>query len=132
MTPRNLLSKLAAFSLIELVIFIVILGIVGTGLMVSFSTANRHAPKSEFNTVAIELAKTRLEIIAGQRSVVGFNPLSDPCATASPPAPCTPPSGYTVTATITNNWSGNTMLKLITVTTTGKGNATLSTLVGDY
>ncbi len=119
------------FSLIELVIFIVILAI-GIGVLLPITTTLGYIHRIDQQTGALELAQQRMELILAQKHIQGFDYFTDPCIGASPPAVCTIPSGYTVTAAIANNWGGDSNYKIITVTTSGLGNAELQTLVANY
>jgi type II secretory pathway pseudopilin PulG len=137
--PRLQLTAMAGVSLIELIIFIIIIAIVTTGIMSGFSrmlqgTATAH----ELNEAAF-LARQRLELILPQRQVLGFTGFTaasfDPC-TSSPVStqpPCTGiPSGYTVTSSLTDNWNGDMGYKVVTVTVSGNGDAQLQALIGNY
>lgn len=129
----------AGYSLIELVIFIVVIGILGVGLMSAFSGALLGATEPERITRATVLAQERMELILGRREAAGFAAFTaftfDPC-TASPPstAPaCTNlPAGYTITSNLATDWNGDTGYKVVTVSVAGAGTAQLSVLTGDY
>jgi len=125
----------AGFSLIELVIFIVVIGIAVSGIFLAFNTALQKTPLVNSQTTANELASARMEIIIGQRRMVGFNSFTDICPG---PAVCTIPAaitGYTITSSITTYTVGSdSNYKLIDVTATGPNNAKaeLKTLVAEY
>jgi hypothetical protein len=70
-----------------------------------------------------------MDLILGQRAINGFSSFSDPCPG---PSICTAPSGFTVSSSIANNWNGDTAYKVITVTVSGNGNASLQALVANY
>ena len=92
-------------SLIELIAFIVIMGISVTALLSMYrAVMPRGATPAEL-TLATQLAQERLELILGQRATGGYSPLVDPCA-VSAAAVCTPTTGYTVTSVIAGGWSG--------------------------
>ncbi|MHB8836177.1 MAG: prepilin-type N-terminal cleavage/methylation domain-containing protein [Candidatus Methylomirabilia bacterium] len=55
------------FSLIELVIVIVILGIASVGLMTVFSTGTKKSADPLLENQALQLAQEKMEIIIGQR-----------------------------------------------------------------
>lgn len=119
------------FSLIELIVFILIIGIIASALLVSFSTILQNAPSSNFQTTAIALAGERMDIILGQKQMQGFSSFSDPCTLSTPPAICVSYSGYTISSSIgTITIGGDSGYKVITVTISGKGNVVLQTLVG--
>lgn len=118
------------FSLIELVIFIVLVSIMGVALLASFSVTTRSTPDAGQVTQATQLAQERMELILAQRRAAGFAAFTDPCP--GPPAACTPPAGYTVTAAIAPNWNGDTNYRVITVTVGGTMAATATALVANY
>ncbi len=89
-------------SLIELIVFIVIAGIVVAALMFGMSAAVRTAPLPREMHQGLQLAQGRMELILAQRSrptgFAGFNSATfDPCA---PPGgaqqACLAPAAYTV------------------------------------
>ena len=120
------------FSLIELVIFIVIVSIMGVALLASFSVTTRSSPDAGQMTQATQLAQERIELILAQRRAAGFAAFVDPCTFGTPPSACTPPAGYTVTAAIAPNWSGDTNYRVITVTVGGTMAAAATVLVANY
>jgi prepilin-type N-terminal cleavage/methylation domain-containing protein len=127
------MKKQRGFTLLELIVFIVIVGIVLTGVAVPLVTLLQKLPTNNHQTVALALARERMDLILGQRWSSGFSSFSDPCGGGSPPTICTPPTGYTVTSTIAAvTISGDSNYKTITVTVSGTGSATLVTLVGSY
>ena len=124
-------GKSAGFSLIELIIFILIIGIAASAVLTSFQTILQKSPTGNRQTTAIALAQERMDLILAQRQLQGFSSFIDPCASGSPPAICTAPTGYTVTANIAAiTIGGDSNYKTITVTVSGSGDAVLKTLVG--
>lgn len=117
------------FSLVEAVVFIVVLGVLLSGLIVMIGTPLRNSPVAGGIDTAAELAQQRTELVLAQRRRAGFAAFVDPCPG---PAVCTPPAGYTVGVAITGNWAGDTNYKLITVTVTGTSTATVTALVANY
>lgn len=133
------LAAIAGYSLIELVVFIVVLGILGTALFTGFSTALMTSAASPAGIDATHLAQQRMELILAQKRRLGFagfvSTSFDPCMSAPPSTQpvCTAiPAGYTVSSTLSANWGGNTNYKVITVTVTGKEQAALVALVANY
>jgi Tfp pilus assembly protein PilW len=124
--------KMRGFSLIELIVFILIISIVTAALMVSFETVLKNSPAGNRQTIAISLAEERMDLILGQKRLQGFSNFIDPCTLASPPAICTLPAGYSIAmptiASVTLN--GDSNYKVITVAVSGPGNTTLIALVG--
>jgi len=120
------------FTLIELIIFIIVMAIIALGILASFSVSLRYAPDIEYASRATELAQQRMDLILGQRYIQGFSTYTDPCV-ASPSLPiCAAPSGYTVASSIVNNWGGDTNYNVITVTVSGLGSSTLTGMVANY
>ncbi|KPJ67227.1 MAG: hypothetical protein AMJ43_04975 [Coxiella sp. DG_40] len=125
------MTRKQGFSLIELIIFIILLGI-GIGVLVPLVITLRYVHRIDKYTEALELTQQRMELILAQKNVNGFTDFTDPCSGSSPPTICSVPSNYTVTATITNDWLGDPNYKIITVTTDGDAYALLNTLVANY
>jgi len=123
-------SASRGFTLIELIIFIVIVSIMGVALMSAFSITTRGTPEAGQLTQATQLAQERMELVMAQRRIAGFAAFADPCP--GPAAACTPPAGYNVTTTIAPNWSGDANYKQITVNVTGTGSATVTSIVAKY
>lgn len=121
-------------TLVELIAFIVIVGLLSTGLIAAFTSTMRSTPESGEITHALQMAQERMELVLAYKKSKGFTALIDPCTLASPPAQCTSfPTGFnTPTVTIVNNWNGSTEYKVITVNVTGLQNFTLTALVASY
>jgi type II secretory pathway pseudopilin PulG len=135
-------------TLIELIAFIVIVGVLVSGLMAGFSTTMRGSDISRNVTQALQLAQERMELIRARKDVVGFACFTgthfDPCTAAVAAAPCpampasTHPAcnaattlGYTVTPALDETGAcmgGDPEYKCITVTVTDAGGAKLSEL----
>ena len=133
-------SSQTGFSLIELVVFITVIGILAAAISTAFSTALRQQGNtSDVATSAVQLAQERMELILAQRRAQGFEAFTtttfDPCTWAVPstqPVCTVIPAGYTVGATFTDNWSGDTNYKVVDVTVTGPTQASLTALVANY
>ena len=118
------------FSLIELIVFIVVLGVLAAGFVVAFSSPLRNSPEAGRLDLAAELAQQRMELILAQRRTVGFSGFADPCPG---PAVCTPPTGYTVTSSIVSGYGADaTNYKVITVNVSGMTAITATALVANY
>jgi hypothetical protein len=80
-------KRVRGATLVEMIMFIVIIGVVVAGLIVGFTHAVRSGPQSKLMTEGLERAKERLELIQGQRVRLGFAGFTaatyDPCATGS-------------------------------------------------
>jgi type II secretory pathway pseudopilin PulG len=76
------------FTLVELIMFIVIMGVVAAAMVQAFSGTMRGSHTGKELTQAIELAQQRMEVIAGQRKRLGYASFIagdyDPCQ--APPA----------------------------------------------
>jgi hypothetical protein len=125
-------------SLIELIAFIVIMGISVVALLSMYrAVLPRGATPAEI-TLATHLAQERMELILGQRAIRGYSPVTslDPCPGAPP---CTPTTGYSV---IVNGaaspvvWSGVTSsYRQIGVRVLGPDNnqlANVSAVIANY
>ena len=123
------------FSLIEAVVFIVVVGLMMAALAVAFGGPLRTSGQAgELDRLA-ELTQQRLELILAQRRAAGFDAFTDPCVPGPGPAACTIPAGYTVTSSIAAGWGGDpASYKVITVSVTGTSMSATSTvaLVGNY
>jgi len=96
--------RLSGLSLIEVVFFIVITGLVLAGLVVGLSGGTRTAPQAREMQQGVQLAQGRMELILAQRSLpagfAGFTAASfDPCAApGGAQEACQVPTNYTVVA----------------------------------
>ena len=127
---------MVGFSLIELVIFIVIIGIAVSSVFLSLSTALQKTSLVNPQTTAIELASARMDIILGQRRINGFQSFYDLCSINPPVCTVAPGiAGYTISSTISKYTVGNdSNYKIIDVLVTGPQNsrANLKTMVAEY
>jgi type II secretory pathway pseudopilin PulG len=135
-------------TLIELVAFIIIIGVLVSGLAAGFNANMRGSATSRDVTQALQLAQERMELIRARKDVVGFACFTgtrfDPCQNAAAAGSCpamaasTHPAcsaattlGYTVTPALdeTGACMGNDPeYKCITVTVRDASGATLSRL----
>lgn len=80
-------------TLVELIMFIVIIGIVVVAMVQAFSGTMRGSHYGKEMTVATQLAQQRMEVIFGQRKRLGFSGFTaanyDPCGLAIAPWPTT-------------------------------------------
>jgi len=132
--PRQMLARQTGVTLVELIAFIVVVALLSTGLIATFTSAMRSTPESGEITHALQIAQERMELILAYKKSKGFTALIDPCTLALPPAQCTSfPSGFNApTVAIVNNWNGNTEYKTITVDVTGRQAITLTAVVANY
>ncbi len=148
MIAKNPPARSRGLTLIELVVFIVIVGIAAFALLGSFGALLPRSPTAAQLTQAMQLAQERMELILGQRN----SPLAgrsynntvdlDPCNVGAPSV-CTSTFGFTVTSAGTGTapaswvqWNGNptTNYKLVTVTVKLGGTtlATQSAVLSNY
>ncbi len=126
MTSCAALKRRSGFTLVEVVIFMVIVGVAAFALLRSFSSVLPRSPTAAQLTQASQIAQERIELILGRYVAAGFTAVNDPCVGGTPPAICTPPAGYTVTVggiTAPVAWNANPLAsyKLVTVTVTLSG-----------
>jgi len=123
------MKKNSGVTLIELVMFIVIMGIISSTVGPMFFAILKNAPKVQHYSAATQLASQCLEGYLGERYIKGYSTV----LSATTPALCTVPTGYTITKSVTNTTKySEASYKTITVTVAGEGNATMSLLVADY
>jgi len=115
-------KRAAGFTLVEMIVFIVIVGVGAVALFQMFRQTMPRSPAPAQLAQAAQLAQERMELILGRRNVagVGYGALNDPCTGGTPPAICTNTFNYAVTVTgiaAPVAWNGNptTDFKLITV-----------------
>ncbi len=133
-------------TLIELIAFIVIMGISVVALLSMYRAVLPHGATPAQITLATQLAQERMELLLGQRDASGYSTavLSDPCVGGTPPAICTnqfTPSGlYSVVVTGVNppvQWSGIStnsyrMLGVKVLGPDGNQLANLSAVIANY
>lgn len=108
------------FSLIEVIVFIVVLGVLLAGLVAAFSSPLRASPQAGELDLVAELAQQRMELILAQRRAAGFATFADPCVPGPGPAVCVPPAGYAVASSIAAGWGADPVnYKVVSVTVTG-------------
>lgn len=121
------------FSLIEAIVFIVVLGVMLAALVTTLGSNLRLTPPAGQIDMAAELAQQRMELIVGQRRAAGFAAFTDPCIPGPGPAACTPPAGYAVTSSIASGYGGDPVNhKVVTVSVSGTGSATATALLSNY
>lgn len=122
------------FSIIELITFIVTMGIIVSGLLIGISQAQRYSGISRITPQASFLANARMQIILMNREINGYAALNDPCTITPGLDVCTALSNYA----LANNFIVSTPTitgsnpKTITISVTGAGNATINMSVYNY
>ena len=133
-------------SLIELIAFIVIMGISVTALLSMYRAVLPRGATPAQITLATQFAQERMELLLGQRVASGYSTvvLTDPCVGGTPPAICTDrftPSGlYSIVVTGVNppvQWSGigtdsYRMLGVKVLGPDGSQLANLSAVIANY
>jgi type II secretory pathway pseudopilin PulG len=122
-------------TLIELIAFIIIVGVLVSGLMSGFSTTLRGSGEPRQVTQALQLAQERMELIRAQKDVLGFSGFTaatyDPCLAGSAHPACSATFGYTITPALDETGAcmgGDPDYKCITVTVTDASGVRLSEL----
>lgn len=116
--------------IIEIIIFIIVLGIALSALGGIFNTILLNSNSPSYHLTAAQLAGARMNIILQQKQANGFNNLSDPCNLGSVPAACTDlntfasSKGFAITSSVSAVVNG---IVTATVNVTGLGKATLVT-----
>ena len=118
-----------------MVIFIIVLGILGTGILMSFVVSLAKTPDIKRVSRATELAQDRMEFILGQKNLVGFSTMADLCESTVPDICTTPalPANYQIDSTIAA-WGTDTSEITVTVTNTLDSTvlSSLHAIVADY
>ena len=139
-------SSQRGVTLIELIAFIVIMGISVTALLSMYRAVLPRGTTPSQMTLGAQLAQERMELILGQRVANGYSTatLTDPCVGGTPPVICTnqfTPSGlYSIVVVGINpalQWSGistNTyrMFGVQVLGPDGNQVANLSAVIGNY
>jgi type II secretory pathway pseudopilin PulG len=131
-----MMNKQCGFTLIELIVFITGTSILASTLLLTFQLTLRNTPPVHYDLLATQLADQCMEGFIGERRLLGYSAAALACS-ATPPLPsvCTSLTGYSISATIlcSPTLSGDsTTSKTVTVTVTGLGNATLTSLIANY
>ncbi len=119
------------FTLIEVVMFILVTSLLATTILLSLVTVLRNIPTIHQEIVATQTAKRCMEWFIGQQSLNGFSTLT--CPNTTTPSFCTVPTGYAISTNIScTTLNSDTNYKTITVTVSGLGDASFSTLIAAY
>lgn len=92
-SPRS--AKSAGLTLIEMILFIVVLGIGGAVILTTLSAPLTGAGTQTTSVTATQIAQARMELIVGQKRRKEF-PGEDPCDGTGLAEACTTPEGWTV------------------------------------
>ena len=127
MTSLTAIRRRSGFTLIEVLVFMVIVGVAAFALLRSFGSVLPRGFTAAQITQASQLAQERMELIFGRYAAVGFAAVNDPCVGGTPPAICTSPTGYVVTVggvAAAVAWNANPLTDYKVVTVTVKLNGT--------
>jgi type II secretory pathway pseudopilin PulG len=125
-------------TLVELIVFIIIVGVLVSGVIGGFSTMMRGSATPKQITLALQYAQERMELIRAQKDRLGFAGFTaasfDPCLNGSTHPACSSTPGATVTVSpldVTGACMGNDAnYKCITVTVSdATTNAQLAQLI---
>lgn len=131
MMMQTEIKKNKGFSLIELVIFIIICGILLSSIFLYSKIIIPNKVSIKQQITAYLAAQQCIEWFLGQRYINGYASLS--CPSTPVGKLCTAPSGYTVSTSITcTTINGDSNYKTITVSVTGPWNSTYSTVIANY
>lgn len=120
------------FSLVEAIVFIVVVAVLLAGIVVALGTSLRSSPRAGEIDLAAELAQQRMELILAQRRSAGFAAFADQCSPGPGPSECLPPPGYAIASGIAPGGGGPPAYKVIQVNVTGPSEASATALVSDY
>ncbi len=124
-------SASQGFTLIELIIFIVVTGILASTISLVFVNALNNAPSINQQMIATVTAEKCMEWYLGQRRLNGWSSVTCPSTTV--PSFCTAPSGYSLSTNVScTTISGDSHYQTITVTVSGNGKAALTLLIAGY
>lgn len=116
------------FTIIEALIFIVIVALFMRVSLYATRTLVMATPNSQKSVIALQTARQCMEYFAGQEIKNGYASIT--CPSSSVPSFCTAPSGYTISVNITcTTISSDSNYKTITVTVGGASNVTLTLLI---
>lgn len=125
------MARQEGFTLIEILLLIIVLGLLGSTMVLTLRNTMQQTPKVFNNLIALQTAKQCMEWFTGQRQLNGFTSITCPSTTV--PSFCSAPSGYSLSVSITcTTINSDSNYKTLTVTVSGNGNATLSTLFASY
>jgi type II secretory pathway pseudopilin PulG len=127
------MNKQSGFTLIELTMFIIITGILGVTILLAFVYGLNRSPVESQNAIADLAAEQCAEWFMGQRQLNDYSSIT--CTNPNTPGYCTTnmPSGYSIVTSCTaTTINGDSNYETLTITVSGKGNATLTFVIGNY
>lgn len=134
-SERNRFRAQAGLTLLEMILFIVVLGVAAVAMLAALSGPLSGAGTQTEVVTAAQVAQARMEVMLGYKRKNGFpsddlcEPDPDPCPG---PAVCATPAGWTVD-TACEAWTGNgdtSAFQVFVVTANGPASSyTMRTLV---
>ena len=116
------------FTLIELILFIIVSGLLASTLSIAFIESLQKLSTIRQEVIALQTAKQCMEWFIGQNNLNGYTSLT--CPSTPSPSLCRAPSDYSISNSITcTTLNSDSNYKTITVTVSGLGDATLTTLI---
>jgi type II secretory pathway pseudopilin PulG len=126
------MNKSLGFTLIELILFIVVTGILSTTILLTFINSLNDTPAVHNNVIATNIMSQCMEWYLGQRRLNDFASIT---TGSTVPSFCSTllPNGFNLSVTVANTSINNdNNYKLISITVSGAGNANSSMLIADY
>jgi len=124
-------STTAGFTLIEVIAFIIVIGLVMNTFILGIRALLLSSPKVHNQKIALETARACMEWYLGQRILNGYTTYACPSTPTS--TNCSAPTGFSVTTNITcTTYNSDTNYKTITVAVSGLASANLTSMVGNF
>lgn len=123
------MNKQHGFTLTELIVFIVVVGIVATGSLIGLQQALIGSYQPGNIAKAAQLANARMNVILQKRHTDGFDSLLDPCAGGSSASLCVALANFASTHGLVVNTSittASSTIKIATVVVSGSGSFTVT------
>lgn len=128
--PYGVYHKHKGFTLIEVLAFIIVSGLLMSVLLLGSVSALRSSPSVHYQWVAMQIGRQCMEWFLEQRRLNGYSTFS--CPSSPTASACAAPSGFSINTSIScTTWNSDTHYKTITVTISGLASASLSAQVGD-
>jgi prepilin-type N-terminal cleavage/methylation domain-containing protein len=121
--------KHSGFTMIEVIIFIIVSGILASVAVSAMQIFLNNSNNIRQGYTAELIARECIEGYIGERNVYGYATFTCPSTTVLPY--CTTQTGYNISVNLVcSTFNTDTNYQTLTVTVSGLGNATLTTLFG--